>query len=65
MWHPIQHFLRNEIFYLQQSQGNLSLQVHACATQQLYYALLEAPVFKSLMHLSLSKYVRNSAAAHM
>lgn len=36
MWHLIQHFLHDEIFHL---QGNLSVQVRACATQQLHYVL--------------------------
>lgn len=62
MWHLIQHFLHDEIFHL---QGNLSVQVRACATQQLHYVLTEAHPFRSVMHLSPSDYVHNSIAAHV
>ena len=66
-WHPIQHLLPDEVFHLRQSQGNLSLQVCACATQHHYHALVEAPAFKSLVHLylllSMSVFHRSSHAA--
>lgn len=62
MWQLIQHFLHDEIFHL---QGNLSVQVRACATQQLHYVPTEAHAFGSLVHLSHFDYVHNSIAAHV
>lgn len=64
-WQRIQHLLPGNIFHLQESQGNLSLQVCASATQQLCHALVEAPHFKSLVFFSTCEHICNATAAHM